>query len=1527
MSSKTDRNTILSYTNTDPTHLDSWKNKIRIDGALTCGKIANCIITNQYDLPTLPDRSIFIDPEIYKLELRYFYDENAKFAVEKSKFFAFILSRLSEESVLQVQRCAIKFAVELRAARQDVVQTDHPSGKMIWNTFLAAGDPLELWKTIRYTHGTSRTESSRRDKDIATDSYVNLKMQKAESLERFTQRWEATVERLAASGAVVPSTEEQVTRYVRNLDQDRFGLLQIDCYNRESFDPDTAWPKTIEDAYLRASTFKTLQTLNQETPAQTGAIFLSASRPPKKYNHSSSAPATTGHMSTTPRNRGHHEPVHASTTQKPREHYESGHASTTSRARGHFESKKFKSQTKKGTTDRAPKRGCIICGEPHWNADCPHLKSCQELAKGKAHHNSTYESSHVVLKNTIQASKFSPDDVILDSGSGPNIFHNADLLNNIRPATTPLLLSGIDKASEPLEVSMAGDFGPFKDIYVHSQASANVLSLGKIEDNFKVTYNQGTDFTVHTGVKDFVFERKGLHWIFKHKADHHSFISTVTENEMKYSKRDVIGAREARTLVERLGYPSRQMVIDALRYGNINNVPLTAEDVHRCYDIYGPSLGELKGKTTRPRPSERLLRTDPDLDTTPKPGYMDIDIFNVSGVNFLLGLVTNIPSLRIVGMLSSKSGPAVLLTLNEMVAALSRKNWRVKIRTDGERGVAAVQDYLKDNGVNIDIDTVGPGRHVPPVERSIRVIKERVRAIINTLPYKAPRFLVKWAVYFAVSRLNLLSDHSGERPIDDRRSPREIFSGTKTDYKRDLRIAFGEYAQVYEPNITHVNSMTPRTRGAIALLPTGNSTGSVKFWCLETKSIITRDKWTSLPMPMDVISRINAEADKQGEMTVDLSEEHTEHPPEDPLMQIEQELAPQRVEDPNESLPVPQAPPEDQSAPVYSPGALVPVPPVYQEEPLVTGTPEHLIENDSTPAPTPEEPEIDQTDIPVHHAPEQRYGLRDRNTIRKPDRYEIGLHISIRKAKERYGTEANRCAAEEIQNLFHYDTMVGVHMSDLTPDERKSIIRSSMFIKEKFLPSGAFERLKARFVAGGNLQDRSLYEPAEISSPTVSTSSVFLLASIAAAQNRKVVTIDVQSAYLNAHITSKRVYIRVEPSIAAIMTQVSPDMTQFMNPDGSIIVKLNKALYGCIESAALWYEHLTKTLAQAGYVPTKSDPCVFTKNNGESVIGVHVDDIICAAIHQDEVDYVLQHLKEVYTTLKVREGPIHDYVGMVFEFSTGRVNVKMPGMIQNLLHENNINTTARTPAASHLFSIRDVPKLGKKDKDRFHSTTAKLLYIAKRARPDLLLAVSFLTTRVQDPDVDDQNKLLRALGYLNATQDLFLTLSPGHSISIVAYIDASHAVHPDAKGHTGATISIGQGAILCKSSKQKLVSKSSTESELIACSDFVSSIIAIRNLLLELGFIVPPATIFQDNMSTLKLIELGRPASERTKHVAVRFFFIKDRVDAKEIQLQYCPTSDMLADILTKPLHGSLFVKLRNQLLNCSEKSDCRGVL
>ena len=124
------------------------------------------------------------------------------------------------------------------------------------------------------------------------------------------------------------------------------------------------------------------------------------------------------------------------------------------------------------------------------------------------------------------------------------------------------------------------------------------------------------------------------------------------------------------------------------------------------------------------------------------------------------------------------------------------------------------------------------------------------------------------------------------------------------------------------------------------------------------------------------------------------------------------------------------------------------------------------------------------------------------------------------------------------------------------------------------------------------------------------------------------------------------------------------------------------------------------------------------------------------------------------------------------------------------------------------------------------------------------------------------------------------------------------------------------GAIYAKSGTQRLMTKSSTEAELVALSDSANQVLWTRNFLQRQGHHQPPAAIYRDNQSTIQLIRNGRSNSERTRHVDIRYFYLHDKLSIGDVDITYIPTEEMIADILTKPLQGELFRKLRKELIN-----------
>jgi hypothetical protein len=308
------------------------------------------------------------------------------------------------------------------------------------------------------------------------------------------------------------------------------------------------------------------------------------------------------------------------------------------------------------------------------------------------------------------------------------------------------------------------------------------------------------------------------------------------------------------------------------------------------------------------------------------------------------------------------------------------------------------------------------------------------------------------------------------------------------------------------------------------------------------------------------------------------------------------------------------------------------------------------------------------------------------------------------------------------------------------------------------------------------------------------------------------------------------------------------------------------------------------------------------------------------ASNEQHIDGFLDELRTRFPEVSVKRGRVIHYLGMVFDYTpVGKVKITMDGFTSDLMKEcEDMPGTADAPATVKLFEIDDSsPALSPVALQRFHSLVAKLLYMAKRTRPDLLVVVSFLTTRVLCADELDLSKLKRAIRYIRATVELGITLDATKFVGVVAYIDASYGVHKDCRGHTGVVIALGRGPIFAASSKQKINTKSSTECELVGLSDKSGEVIWVSNFLGAQDYDLGASKVCQDNTSTMALVKNGKSNSSRTRHIAIRYFWVADRVASKEIRLEYLRTEDMLADILSKPLVGAKFTQMRDQLLNC----------
>jgi hypothetical protein len=244
--------------------------------------------------------------------------------------------------------------------------------------------------------------------------------------------------------------------------------------------------------------------------------------------------------------------------------------------------------------------------------------------------------------------------------------------------------------------------------------------------------------------------------------------------------------------------------------------------------------------------------------------------------------------------------------------------------------------------------------------------------------------------------------------------------------------------------------------------------------------------------------------------------------------------------------------------------------------------------------------------------------------------------------------------------------------------------------------------------------------------------------------------------------------------------------------------------------------------------------------------------------------------------------------------------------------------------------VKTSEPLAQKLKVTFHSIIAKFLYLGKQGRPDILLAVQFLCTRVKQPNNDDLLKLERVLGYLHLTKNRTQIIDDSPFEGVETYIDVAFLNHPDGKSQSGCMVFLGNKLVHEACRKQKLVTKSSTEAELVALSDYIIEGEMIEELVMNLGALMKEDLVtnvhlvHQDNMSTITLSTKGG-GKPRTKYMRVHQEYIKEHTGTGELQIKYCKTKFMLAIILTKALGGEHFHNIADKILGYLPHPSNRG--
>ena len=535
----------------------------------------------------------------------------------------------------------------------------------------------------------------------------------------------------------------------------------------------------------------------------------------------------------------------------------------------------------------------------------------------------------------------------------------------------------------------------------------------------------------------------------------------------------------------------------------------------------------------------------------------------------------------------------------------------------------------------------------------------------------------------------------------------------------------------------------------------------------------------------------------------------------------------------------------------------------------------------------------------------------------------------LNKGLKLFGNEGREAVDAELEQLLRRDCFRPEHVSNLSEQERMRAQEAMMLLAEKDIT----KKKKGRLVFRGD-GTREWLSREDTASPTASLEGIELTITVDAYENRDMMSIDVPNAFIQTFMpdsgeNGERVVMKITGTMVDILINMEPEYRKYIvkeNGKRVIYTVVLRAIYGMLQSSLLWYNQFRGDLEEQGFIFNDYDPCIANKmvRGKQHTIRFHVDDLLSSHVDPKVNDEFGKWLNDKYGQIKpctIVRGKKHRYLGMLLDFSyKGKVKIRMDeyvaGMLETFPIKFDEKASQETPAANDLMSAGRGNLLNDEQREIFHSFVAKGLFLSKRARLDIHPTVSVLATRVRTPNESDWKKLVRMMRYLHSTKTWHKTLRADSLNIIKHYVDASFAVHPDFRSHTGSTMTMGDGAMLVKSSKQKLNSRSSTEAELIGVDDAMTMILWTKLFMEAQGYAIEENILYQDNKSAILLEKNGRKsAGKRSRAINIRYYFVTDHVEKGNVSIEYCPTEDMIADFMTKPLQGEKFREFRRAIL------------
>ena len=458
------------------------------------------------------------------------------------------------------------------------------------------------------------------------------------------------------------------------------------------------------------------------------------------------------------------------------------------------------------------------------------------------------------------------------------------------------------------------------------------------------------------------------------------------------------------------------------------------------------------------------------------------------------------------------------------------------------------------------------------------------------------------------------------------------------------------------------------------------------------------------------------------------------------------------------------------------------------------------------------------------------------------------------------------------------------------PDGRE-VIGYKWVFRVKHDSEGKVERFKGRLVAKGYSQQYGIdYD--ETFSPVVRFSSIRTLLAYAVQQGMLIHHMDVVTAFLNGQL-HEEIYMKQPPGY------IQPGQEE-------LVCRLKKSLYGLKQSPRCWNLTFCEHMKSMGFKQCDADPCIFIRKGSElSIVAVYVDDLILITETVDEMQQIKANLANRFKMTDM--GQLRYCLGVSINIDEGKqlLELSQKQYIQKLLERYGLcdANSVSTPVDLNVKLVKDDGHSKLVDPVLYQSIIGSLLYAAIATRPDISHAVGMLSKFCSKPSEAHLTAVKRILRYLKGTVSLTLQYQRQEKLTVIGYSDADWANDLDNRHSvTGNVFIMTEGAVNWLSQKQATVALSTAEAEYVALSSAAQEVIWLRRLLSEINVDISKPTIIREDNKGAIAMSRNPIGHKRTKHIDIRHHFIREQVDSGTVMIEYCPTSDMIADILTKSL-------------------------